>query len=399
MESNNKRKKKDKLDCLNNFLAKLNKKILTSSPNSMKIACGAMGAILDKNKKLILKYSEEGIPDDLPILRAYIWKILLNYLPEDPKLWGDTLSERRAKYNSYKTFTEEKIKKELSEKKYKSKNTLTQIIKDVYRTNSEIKFFFELTDKKSSVSAEEVKKKLENRKTCSFAKIEDIYYNEKECEFHVDVLKRILFIYTIFCPDISYHQGMNELLAPIYYCYSYDQTYTDETQEDIEADSYWSFFNLMTNVSLSFVAAKNKGLETKGYILSNCLKYVDEDIYNSLEKLNIKNEYYSYRWFILLFSQEFKIQDLLKLWDLIFSSEDKYYYVVYIGIAILLKKKDIITKGEMVDAMTGLQNFSDINVDELIKDTKKINSMYKQYLDDFILNLTKLPTNTNDNSQ
>ena len=61
-----------------------------------------------------------------------------------------------------------------------------------------------------------------------------------------------------------------------------------------------------------------------------------------------------------MFSQEFEINDLLKLWDLIFSHEDKYYYVVYIGIAILRMKKDIILNGEMVDVMQALQNFQDI---------------------------------------
>ena len=215
--------------------------------------------------------------------------------------------------------------------------------------------------------------------------IEEIYYDNEENEIHADVLRRILFIYTILCPDISYHQGMNELLAPIYYCYSYDKTYTDETEEDIEADSFWSFHYLMSKVSLSFVSARDKGLDAKSYIFEKCLEFVDNDIYRKLKALNIRSEYYCYKWFILLFSQEFEINDVLKLWDIIFSKEDIYYFVIYIGIAILIMKKDIIMNGEMVDAMQTLQNFEEICVEELIKKSKEINLKYKKNLDEFIL--------------
>ena len=141
----------------------------------------------------------------------------------------------------------------------------------------------------------------------------------------------------------------------------------------------------MSKVSLSFVSAKNKGLDAKSYIFETCLEYVDKDIFNKLKELNIRAEYYCYRWFILLFSQEFEIDQLLRLWDLIFSNDDIYYYIVYIGMAIMIMKKNIIINGEMVDAMQTLQNLGDININELINKTKELNEKYKSELDDFIL--------------
>ena len=383
-------RKKDSLDCVNNFMTRLNKKLVTCSKTTMKLACGAMAAILDQKKELVAKFGEDGLPDDLPMLRAYIWKILLNYLPEDTKKWEETLTEKRTQYNNYKLFIEKRLEKEKKEKKYKSRETLEQIIKDVYRTNTQIAFFFEPTHNKNVGNKDEFIKMFERRKNCTFNDIDEIYYDEKENEIHADVLKRILFIYTVFCPDISYHQGMNELLAPIYYCYSYDKTYTEETEENIEADSFWCFHYLMSKVSQSFVSANDKGLEIKSFIFQKCLEYVDDEIYNHLQNLNIRNEYYCYKWFILLFSQEFEINDLLKLWDLIFSHEDKYYYVVYIGLAILTMKKDIIMNGEMVDVMQCLQNFQDLNVVELIKKAKEINKNNKEELDEFILKCNRV---------
>ena len=266
-------RKKDSLSYVNNFITRLNQKILNCSKNSLQTACNTITAICDKNIPLIKESSFNGLPDDLPILRAFTWKLLLNYLPEDPKKWEETLNQKRAIYNNYKKFIKEKLDLEIKEKNYKSKDVLEQIIKDVYRTNTQISFFYEPTNKnlKDKKSQENFLKLFEKRKTCTFNDIDEIYYDNEENEIHADVLRRILFIYTILCPDISYHQGMNELLAPIYYCYSYDKTYTDETEEDIEADSFWSFHYLMSKVSLSFVSARDKGLDAKSYIFEKCL--------------------------------------------------------------------------------------------------------------------------------
>ena len=383
-------KQRDALTYVNDFLTRLNKIILKLPKDSQKEICNIITAILDKNKAQLKKYTYIGIPEEVPILRAFIWKILLNYLPEDPKKWEETLNQKRTEYNTYKKFIKGRLDLEIQEKKYKSKEILEQIIKDVYRTNTDNPFFCELVEKNNTITKEELSKIYEKRKNCIFNNINEIYYTEKKYEIHADVLKRILFIYTSFCPDISYHQGMNELLAPIFYCYSYDRTYKDETEENIEADSFWSFHYLMSKVSLSFVSARKKGLDAKSYIFETCLNFVDEEIYNKLIELNIRSEYYCYRWFILLFSQDFPLNSVIKLWDLIFSNEDIYYYVVYIGIAIMLLKKNVIINGEMVDVMQSLQNFDDIKIDELLAKTKEINNKYKIHLDLFILNTKKV---------
>ena len=51
----------------------------------------------------------------------------------------------------------------------------------------------------------------------------------------------------------------------------------------------------------------------------------------------------------------------------------------------MIMKKDIIIKGEMVDVMQTLQNFEDININELLNKTKELNEKFKSQLDEFIL--------------
>ena len=389
-------KKKDLLTYVNNFITNLNKKILSIPKASQQRACNILLAILDKNIALIRQYSLEGLPNELPILRAFIWKILLKYLPDEPKKWEETLISKRAQYNSYKKFVEGRLKIELETKKYNSKDILEQIIKDVYRTNTNNPFFYESINKDDNIPKEELLELYKKRKSYTFNDINEIYYPPEKNEIHAEVLKRILFIYTFINQDISYHQGMNELLAPIFYCFSYDKTYEEETEENIEADTYWCFHYLMSKVSLSFVSAREKGLDAKSYIFEKCLEFVDEDIFNKLKVLNIRGEYYCYRWFILLFSQDFDIDKILILWDVIFTKEDIYYFVVYLGIAIMEIKKDIIIKGEMSDIMQALQSIGDVDINELIQKTKEINEKYKNDLDLFILN-TKQVNSGKDN--
>ena len=144
-------RKKDSLSYVNNFITRLNQKILNCSKNSLQTACNTITAICDKNIPLIKESSFNGLPDDLPILRAFTWKLLLNYLPEDPKKWEETLNQKRAIYNNYKKFSKEKLDLEIKEKNYKSKDVLEQIIKDVYRTNTQISFFYEPTNKNLKV--------------------------------------------------------------------------------------------------------------------------------------------------------------------------------------------------------------------------------------------------------
>ena len=41
-------------------------------------------------------------------------------------------------------------------------------------------------------------------------------------ETHADILHRILFVYAKLNPGVKYVQGMNEVLAVLYYCYLKD---------------------------------------------------------------------------------------------------------------------------------------------------------------------------------
>ena len=242
-------------------------KILSSPNQTINKSSGFIESLISKNKKNLQIFSEDGLPDDIPILRSIIWKINLGYLPIDNEEWEKIMEEQRNSYNYYKNIFKKKLLEEYKlyenydkmnkeEKENLDKTTnkllLEQICKDVNRTHNQLDFFFKPTDETNILSQKELIEIMDKRRNCSMKDIKEIYkINIKET--HADVIVRILFIYSNFFPDLSYVQGMNEIIAPIYYIFSFDKTYGVESSiENIEADTFWTFNSLMNHIKDNF---------------------------------------------------------------------------------------------------------------------------------------------------
>ena len=372
------------LKSFTDFTNYLTKQLSSCTKATQEIANSALIAIKAKNKDKLYEICESGLPDDLPILRAYIWKINLGYLPLDIKEWDSTLTKKREEYKVYKKFIKEKLTKELEKKEYTSKEILEQIIKDVYRTNTQFSFFFQPTDKNKTLNNEEILNIYNKRKNWDFSNIEEVYkYDNFENETHSDVLTRILFTYSSIIQDVSYHQGMNEILAPIYYSFSYDKLYLEEKEEDIEADSFWSFYFLLHGIKNNF-EEDQEGLFYKSEILNECLKIVDENIYNKLIEKNVKCEFFCLRWFIVLFGQDFDMGDVLRIWDFVFSCENKNELLFYVCLSVIKLREDNIINGEMNDILQGFQNLRDLMCDDVVFLAADIRNKWKNKLDNII---------------
>ena len=367
------------------ILQSLQRKVINCSKKTISTISQIIEAIFEKDTEAIKTISEKGIPDDPQMLRALIWKINLGYLSLDNDNWEEYLKEKREKYLFYKTSFINLLKAEIANSNYQSRKLLEDITKDVNRTHMGFSFFFQPVSKKKHFSKEELKTLYQQRQNCMIKDVKDIYKLDIE-ETHADVLARILYIYSKFTPDLLYHQGMNEILAPIYYCFSYDKVYQEETEETIEADTFWSFYLLMEQIRSSFDDTDEKGTEFKAELLKKILQVVDKEVYDRLVEYDVKFEFFAYRWFISFFSQDFQIGDILRLWDLVFSHENKYYYIFYVSIGILEYKKEKILKSEMSETMMEMQSFEDVNVDRLIQLVRKIKEEYdsqiKQIIDE-----------------
>lgn len=67
-------------------------------------------------------------------------------------------------------------------------------------------------------------------------------------ESHSDALARVLFIYGQLNKGLRYVQGMNEILAVLYYCFWKFGNEAAISTEYLESDLYFCFSNLMSEI-------------------------------------------------------------------------------------------------------------------------------------------------------
>ena len=369
-------------------------KILSSPNQTINNSSGFIESLISKNQKNLQIFSENGLPDEIPILRSIIWKINLGYLTINNEEWEKILEDKRNSYIDYKDIFKKKLleeyklyqdydKKSKEEKekldKKSNKLLLEQICKDVYRTHNQMDFFFKPTDENIILSQKELNEIMDNRRNCTMKDINDIYkINIKET--HADVIVRLLFIYSTFFPDISYVQGMNEIIAPIYYIFSFDKTYGVETNIDyIEADTFWTFNSLMNQIKDNFNHEKDNekmGITTRIKKLKKMLQILDLQLFEHFEKFKVEYYTFAYRWFILFFSQEFLMIDILRLWDYLFAPNDKFLNCYFVSLAVFELKRDELLVSDLSGILSNLKSFKGLNVEDIISLAKKIKNQY-----------------------
>ena len=109
-------------------------------------------------------------------------------------------------------------------------------------------FFYKAVDSTLNYDLERLLRQAEQKK--AELSVED---KANYIETHADVLARILFVYAKLNPGIRYVQGMNEILAVLYYCFL---SFGDDNviaHEYLESDLFFCFNNLMIEIRDGFL--------------------------------------------------------------------------------------------------------------------------------------------------
>lgn len=176
-------------------------------------------------------------------------------------------------------------------------------------------------------------------------------------------LQRVLFAWAKSNTDVSYKQGMNEILAVLYLACarealppqpgealgnSFSIIFSSEPA-DIEADAFRLFDSLMTGCCMRAMylppqqgappaiigdlrggplggpPVHPRGPPQSALLLrcnrvfSSLLAKADPAVYAHLEGLGVEPQLFLLRWLRLLFCREFHVEDTLLIWDAIFS--------------------------------------------------------------------------------
>lgn len=69
---------------------------------------------------------------------------------------------------------------------------------------------------------------------------------------------------------------------------------------------------------------------------------IDSQVWMRLDALKIDPFFYCFRWVTLLYAQDFELFDTMRIWESLFSAEDRCLYINLFAIAIILACKDVI---------------------------------------------------------
>jgi hypothetical protein len=159
-------------------------------------------------------------------------------------------------------------------------------------------------------------------------------------------------------------------------------------KENIEADAFWSFSFLMDDIKKIFQQKNDTlkgGIFDKIVLLELMISKIDKDIFNRLIKKNKEDSFYFViKWLNLFFSQQMIMPDVLRLWDIIFCEEDRYYFVYLFSLAILEYKKKEILKKDYYEIVENLQNIKIANVEEIINLAFNIKKIHQKEIKEIL---------------
>lgn len=189
---------------------------------------------------------------------------------------------------------------------------------------------------------------------------ENAYFREPPTQA---MLLEILFVYCKLNRDISYRQGMHEVLAPILwviYCDAIDTKGEETPGNDnlitisldaryIEHDAFTLFGVIMQTVKTFYEMGGSNDPTTTGMlnnspiverskrIHENYLHHADPELAEHLTAIEILPQIFLIRWIRLLFGREFPFEDVLGLWDMLFAEDPGLELIDLVCVSMLLR--------------------------------------------------------------
>ncbi|MCO5568726.1 hypothetical protein L7F22_022425 [Adiantum nelumboides] len=234
-----------------------------------------------------------------PGLRCKAWKFLLGHFSYDStyKQREELMIKKREEYlilkAQWQTITEQQAKRFTKFRERKSR-----VEKDVVRTDRGLEFY------------------------------------AGDDNPNVMVLRDIHITYSFYNFDLGYCQGMSDFLSPILYIVG------------DESESFWCFVSLMERMAPNFHRDQN-GMHSQLLALSKLVQLLDFPLHTYFKEADCLNYFFCFRWLLIQFKREFPYEDVMRLWEVLWTNHLTEHLHLYICVALLKAHKKKIVEEEM----------------------------------------------------
>ncbi|KAK3187908.1 hypothetical protein Dsin_027469 [Dipteronia sinensis] len=330
----------------------------------------------------IRRIASQGIPDGGGV-RSTVWKLLLGYLPPDRSLWSSDLAKKRSQY---KHFKEELLMNPSEITRRFEKSAICD--PDDYKSESsgllsrsEIpQGEHPLSLGKSSVWNQffqdtEIIEQIDRDVKRTHPDLHFFSGDSPFAKSNQEALRNILIVFAKLNPGIRYVQGMNEILAPLFYVFRNDPD--EDYAVSAEADTFFCFVEILSGFRDHFCQQLDNsvvGIRSTISKLSQLLKEHDEELWRHLEvTTKVNPQFYAFRWITLLLTQEFNFADSLHIWDTLLSDpEGPQETLLRVCCAMLILIRRRLLAGDFTSILKLLQNYPPTNISHLLYVANKL---------------------------
>ncbi|XWS13410.1 hypothetical protein CRYUN_Cryun36dG0034900 [Craigia yunnanensis] len=334
------------------------------------------------NVRELRRIASQGIPDGAGI-RSTVWKLLLGYLPADREQWLSELAKKRSQYRHFKEellMNPSEITRRLERSVVcdndESKSESSGLLSKSQITHGE----HPLSLGKSSIwnqffQDSEIIEQIDRDVKRTHPDMHFFSGDSQLANSNQDALKNILIVFAKLNPGIRYVQGMNEILAPLFYVFRNDPD--EEMAAAAEADTFFCFVELLSGFRDHFCQQldnSNVGIRSTITRLSQLLKEHDEELWRHLEiTTKVNPQFYAFRWITLLLTQEFNFADSLHIWDTLLSDpEGPLETLLPVCCAMLILIRRRLLAGDFTSNLKLLQNYPSANISHLLYVANKL---------------------------
>ncbi|XWS09161.1 hypothetical protein CRYUN_Cryun40dG0062500 [Craigia yunnanensis] len=334
------------------------------------------------NMRELRRIASQGIPDGAGI-RSTVWKLLLGYLPPDCGQWSSELAKKRSQYRHFKeellmnpSEITSRLEKSVVCENDESKSESSGLLSRSQITHGE----HPLSLGKSSIwnqffQDSEIIEQIDRDVKRTHPDVHFFSGDSQLAKSNQDALRNILIVFAKLNPGIRYVQGMNEILAPLFYVFRNDPD--EEMEAAAEADTFFCFVELLSGFRDHFCQQldnSNVGIRSTITRLSQLLKEHDEELWRHLEvTTKVNPQFYAFRWITLLLTQEFNFADSLHIWDMLLSDPEgplETVLRVCCGMLILIRRR--LLAGDFTSNLKLLQNYPSSNISHLLYVANKL---------------------------